>query len=267
MYRAKALMMLTAFCTMLVFSGAVAQAQYTPNYTTSIGTTSINSYYSPLATMNRADRERLYRRRSSDGNSGSGGNSGSNRHGSTVTGTRSSGGDVSPTASTTFRPFSSQPLMPHKMALDQAHGSPERLQHFEKMFTDSLVDYKAAVRAKGAPLNDVARAMSFFIYNTYYVSTGGHAPTDSQIEPMRDFVRQVLLHDQKFQRMSAREKQEMYESLAIWASVTMGGYQIGKEDKRPELQAEMQRIARYLLEQTLGVPVEQIRFTENGLEY
>jgi hypothetical protein len=265
-----------SFITMLAFivifttlGSVVAQAQFTPNYSTGIATSRMNSYYSPLATMNRADRERLYRRRSSGGNSGSSGNSGSNRRGGsgTVTGTRSTGGSATATGSTTFRPVSVQPLMPHQLALKQADGSSEKLRNFEKMFSDALTDYKAAVRAKGLPLNDVARAMSFFIYNNYSVAMQGQGPTQAQLEALRDYVREVYLHDQKFQQMSAREKQEIYESLAIWGSIPMAGYLEGKRLNDTRLQAESQRNARTLLEETLGTTLDRIRFTENGIEY
>lgn len=259
MSRIKSSLKLIALFIAFASLGSVAQAQFTPNYSTGIATSRMNSYYSPLATMNRADRERLYRRRSSGGNSGSSSSSsGSNRHGGSTT---------AATATTTFRPVSSQPLMPHQLAVKQADGSPERLRNFEKMFTDALVDYKAAVRAKGAPLNDVARAMSFFIYNNYMVCNKGQGISQSQLESLRDYVREVFLHDGKFQQMSAREKQEMYESLAIWGSVPLAGYLEGQRLNNPQLQAESERNARTLLEGTLGTSLDRVRFTENGIEY
>ncbi len=169
-------------------------------------------------------------------------------------------------ASTSFRPASS-PIAPLKLAKKLGKGSLEEDRKWEEFFAFTLQGYETIAKEKGAPLDDVAHAMNYFIHNNYMVYHDGQGMSDEQFEGLSTFVRESLLEDEDFQHLSARNKQEMYEMVAIMGGVTLNGYTYARDHKDPKQQAQMKSMAKDLLESYLGAPLDKIRFTANGIEY
>lgn len=250
-----------------------AHAQFTPNYTTNIGTSMISSYYSPLAVMNRTDRTQLSRRsgRFSPRHTTTAGNrrSRTTATASNHTATNGRTDDAAPimNGTTTFRPVAPM-LIPQQLA-SEAKNPAER-QGTEKFYAGLLNTYKQMMRQKGAPMNDVARAASFMAINSYYTYTGGRELTARQMDALREQFRIAYANDAGFQHLADRERQSNYESYAIIGTFLASAYESFKgahqEGDAAKLQ-NLREIARKQLEATFGVPVDQISFTNNGVEY
>src|SRR5262245_61708938 len=87
---------------------------------------------------------------------------------------------------------------------------PQERRDIEAVWTRGLRFYTDNAREKGVPLNDVARALNYFISTNYYVYSLGAGPTQDQMSATRDLIRANMVQDPTFRRMSDRQKQEAY---------------------------------------------------------
>jgi hypothetical protein len=167
--------------------------------------------------------------------------------------------------STTFQPVA-QRVLPALLAQDKATSPGER-KEIEQFFDKLLDTYKDAVRQKGATQNDVARAASFLLFNSYYIYRDGRELTAQQMDAAREQLHDAFATDTQFQRRSNRDKQEIFESYAITGIYLGAIYEGAKRAGDHAKVAEMQALARQQIEETLGAPINQIAFTDNGIEY
>jgi hypothetical protein len=162
---------------------------------------------------------------------------------------------------TTFRPVAPM-LVPQMLAA----RAPAERKEAEKFFAGLLDGYREILRRKGLPQYDVARAASFAVTVSHDVLQGGGRDlSEGQREGLREQMREVFAEDADFQRLSDREKQELYEGYAI-----IGMYLSAVGATRGETQewlAQMRRLARTQLEETFGVPAERLAFTADGVKY
>ena len=143
--------------------------------------------------------------------------------------------------------------------------TPQERQYLEELLTKCLNFYTDTARQKGVPLHDVARALNYYIATNYLVHAQGTGPTQGQMEATRNMIRANLARDENFRRMSDREKQESYEALIVIAGFVDVGYGSAKRSGNEKLAAQFREMARHNLETLLGVPVQRIRFTNEGL--
>ena len=167
-------------------------------------------------------------------------------------------------ASTVFRPVAGT-IVPQQMAAQMAK-SPEDRQELEQVFTNCLNYYKEIAKANNAALSDVARATSFYIEANYMVYAGSQGLTPEQGKGLRSTVSAALSEDAKFQAMSAREKQKMYETSAIMGAYVVLGHDQAEKKNDSKAAAEFQQLAKENLEKLLG-PINKVSFTDNGIEY
>ena len=115
------------------------------------------------------------------------------------------------------------------------------------------------------PLNDVARALNYFISTNYFVYTSGAGPTPDQMSATRDSIRANMAQDDAFRRMSDKQKQEAYETLIVLAGFVDLGVGTAKQSGDANAAAQFREMAKHNLETVLGVPIEKIHFTNDGL--
>jgi hypothetical protein len=171
-------------------------------------------------------------------------------------------GTNSSTPNTIFTPVQS-PFVPQQLSGVLAR-TPEERKYIEGVLTKCLNFYLDTARQKGVPLNDVALALNYYISTNYFVYSKGSGPTQSQMNATRDMIRANLVQDERFRQMSDRQKQEAYETLIVLAGFVDLGYGTSKQSGNEENAAQFREMAKHNLETLLGVPVEQIHFTDNG---
>jgi hypothetical protein len=175
------------------------------------------------------------------------------------------GGGTPFAGSTTFLPVATS-IMPKRLAERMAKTQAERPE-LEKFFGGLLDTYKAMAREKGAPLNDVARASSFAVGTSYDVYNEGRLLGTRPFEAMREQMRAELAASQKFQALDDRRRQEMYETYVIIGMFVSSMYESAVKSNNPALASKMRELARVQLEESFGVPVARLRFTDDGVKY
>ena len=159
---------------------------------------------------------------------------------------------------------SQPPFVPQQLAARLGKTDQER-QYIEAVLSKCLNYYLDNARSKGVPLNDVTRALNYFISTNYFIYTLGAGPTPDQMSATREVIRANLTRSDLFQRMSDKQKQEAYETLIVLASFTDYGFGTSKESGDTKAAAQFREMAKYNLETMLGTPIERIHFTNNGL--
>lgn len=249
----------TAMCLIASASGAAAQVYVPPPINYGTGIQSIrNSQMLTLRQMveRNAIRKRQYGARGKS--SPAGPSPGANK------GRGPAGGNSAPApparGTTTFRPVAPM-IVPQQLA---SKSQAERGEA-ERFFAKLLGEYREIMRSKGLPPNDVARAASFLVAISHDVYSDAGKLGPGQLDGLREQMREVFAEDAQFQRLSDREKQELFEGYAI-IGMYLSGVPASKGDDREWL-AQMRRLARTQLEETFGVSVDRLVFTNDGVKY
>lgn len=187
-------------------------------------------------------------------------------------GSPASGGPIAPGSGTTggsanqhttFTPVGA-PFVPQRLA-SVLGKTPQERQYIEGVLTKCLSFYTDTARQKGVPLNDVALALNYYISTNYFVYSNGGGPTQNQMSATRDMIRANMVQDESFRQMSDSQKQEAYETLIVLAGFVDLGYGTTRQSGNDSSAAQFREMAKHNLETLLGVPIEKIRFTEQGL--
>jgi hypothetical protein len=166
---------------------------------------------------------------------------------------------------TTFKPVAAS-IMPQRLAT-QMGRTPEERDRLEKFFALLLTDYKNMATQRGAPLNDVARASSFAVGTSYDVYNEGCLLGDRAFQAMRAQMNAEMAASPKFQALDDRKRQEMYETYIIMGMFVSAAYESANNTNDKELADKMRKLARIQLEGAFGVPVERLRFTDEGVRF
>ena len=172
------------------------------------------------------------------------------------------GGPSPVPGSTTFRPVASS-LIPQVLAELQAKTPLERQQR-ERQNLAHLESFKVILRRNGGEVHDVARAVSAFIMANY-AAIAGKELTPQQASSLREQVRQTFATDPKFQASDDRQRQLIYETMAIVADVIWANTAEAREKNDAQLMEKVRAVARKQLEQFLEVASDRIVLTENGM--
>lgn len=173
-------------------------------------------------------------------------------------------GPFSNTTGTVFH-STQPPFVPQQLAARLGKTLQER-QHIEGVLTKCLTFYTDTAKQKGVPLNDVALALNYFISTNYFVYSLGRGPTPDQMSATRDAIRANMVQDEAFRQMSDKQKQEAYETLIVLAGFVDLGYGTSKKSGDAGAAEQFREMAKYNLETVLGVPIDKIHFTNDGLE-
>jgi hypothetical protein len=177
------------------------------------------------------------------------------------------GGTSSPATagSTTFRAGSGT-ILPAQLAQQMAKRLEQR-KNYEKFFGSLLSSYKVLLREKGAPPNDVARAGSFAVANSYSVFHDGRLLSDEQLQGLRQQMHDAFATSAKFQGLSDRRRQELFEGYAIIGMYVSAIYDGANKHGNKDLVHQMRHLAATQLEETYGIPADRIKITNKGVEF
>ncbi len=167
--------------------------------------------------------------------------------------------------STTVFHTSQPPFVPQQLAARLGKTQQER-QYIESVLTKCLTFYTDTAKQKGVPLNDVALALNYYISTNYFVYSLGRGPTPDQMSATRDLIRANMAQDQAFRQMTDKQKQEAYETLIVLAGFVDMGYGTSKNSGDTGAAEQFREMAKHNLETLLGVPIDKIHFTNEGLE-
>jgi hypothetical protein len=158
--------------------------------------------------------------------------------------------------------------MPRQMARAMAPQDPAEQRRLEQMFSDLLENYRDRLKQAGAPLNDVSRAAAYLVTASYAVSHDERVKLDdAQLTALRRHMTEVFSEDESFQRMSDRERQELFEDYGITATWIDVGYNIVRQAGDVEAMKQWREMARQNFVNVLGAPPERVVFTPRGVEY
>jgi hypothetical protein len=175
------------------------------------------------------------------------------------------GGQPVVSGPTTFQPVAAS-VMPQRLAAQMARTPAERPE-LEKFFGGLLETYKEIAREKGTPLNDVARASSFAVGTSYDVYNEGRVMGERPYAALREQMRATLAGSRRFQTLDDRRRQEMYETYVILGMFVSSMYESAVKSNNPQIAEKMRELARIQLEDAFGVPVNRLRFTDEGVRF
>lgn len=165
----------------------------------------------------------------------------------------------------------------------------------EQLFNSFISLYKQTARKDGFPSNDLAYAFEYFVVNNYQIYHNlVDLPPDKdprarlakdgferitilnekkllqvtipQERTVYNQLRAILSENPEIQKMTDAQKQEATELFATLVGVNFAAYMNGINNKDDQLIDEARKMAKEGLEKLLGVPVNQIKINNNGLE-
>lgn len=143
--------------------------------------------------------------------------------------------------------------------------SPSERKELEATFR-AFLDFFNTKITTGPDRFNVASAAAFFMAINYGVATGKEVP-DRRVEALRDALQANLLTHEKFQAMPPRQRQELHETLVIYAMLAQTGFREGQEKGDRQQMANFRDFARQSLKAVLGAAPEEMVFTDTGLSF
>jgi hypothetical protein len=195
-------------------------------------------------------------------------------------------------AQTKFNP-TPRPLLPRLLA-ERSANTPTSQREAEQFFTSLVGLYEQTARKDGFPANDLAYAFEYFIVNSYMTYHDLHdvaydkdprvkrgkdmfdrltiisekkllKVTLDQERAVYDQIKTLLAGNPEVQRMTDQKKQELTELLVIMFGVNYTAYIKGVNSEDERLIGQARQTAKGYLERVIGVPVERIRISNEGL--
>ena len=127
-----------------------------------------------------------------------------------------------------------------------------------------LQEFDKGARAAGKP-NDLALALSFFFATNASIYHDAGQPSDPQMVELRDTIAEALIEGNALNGVTDKQKQEMYETLVLYAGFALATYQEGKQLNSAETLKVSQQLAGLNLEAVTGISPDKINFTDQGL--
>src|SRR5215204_1501760 len=206
--------------------------------------------------------------------------------------TRQTAAKTNKTTAVDYTAFRAAPNNSLPKLLSAKSAAKSETEHLLNSFVNL---YKQTAQKDGFPANDLAYAFEYFVVNNYQIYhdlVELAADKDPRARRAKDGFdrikilnekrllqvsigqertiynqfREVLAANADIQKMSDAQKQEASELLAIMFGVNFAGYMKGINDGDEQLTEQARQLAKEGLEKLLGVPVRQIKITNNGLE-
>jgi hypothetical protein len=176
------------------------------------------------------------------------------------------GGGSAVAGVSTFEPVAAY-VLPEMLAKQQGSNEPER-QALEKYYRVNLDYTEKYFLSKGRPKNDIAVALSSYLLLNYAVAVDAETLplTEEQKTQFTNHLRETVKRDEKVQALGDRERQMMYEELILTPIALSDALGLAKKNNRPAVAEQVRKLARKNVEEFMGVPFENVRVTENGLE-
>jgi hypothetical protein len=142
----------------------------------------------------------------------------------TTTRPKRSAAEISKIAS--FRPTPA-PLKVREIA-NLLGSSPEEKDATFTVFSNLLIYFAGEAKRLGKP-NDFPLALGVFLAVNSSVYHGTPEPDDSHLMMLRDIIAEAMAEDSKFEAVTDRSKQELYEVMIIYTLFAQGSYNEAKK--------------------------------------
>jgi hypothetical protein len=166
-----------------------------------------------------------------------------------------------PTA-TTFQP-SRQRMMVSRFAASLS-DDPAHVKEMNATFAAGLQAFEAEAQRMGRP-NSVAMAFAYLVGVCVMVDSD-QEPAEEAILTLQAKVDAAFGQSAEFQALSDAQRQQLYETFVLMATLPLAGYMVAKETNDDALLQTYREVAATALETTLGVRPSELRFTANSLE-
>jgi hypothetical protein len=94
----------------------------------------------------------------------------------------------------------------------------------------------------------------------------GEEPTEAALMNLQANSDAAFGSSTAFKALNSQERQKLYETFVLMATLPLAGYQVAIEENDQELLNTYREIAGVALETALGVRPDRLRFTATGLE-
>lgn len=172
-----------------------------------------------------------------------------------------------PLGQTSFKPVAKS-VMPDELTKNLEGASAEDIANAKQLFNELLKSYdELLVSNKETRLkNNVAGAAAFALLTSRYVLTGSEL-SEKQSEALLQDINALLASADKFKNLPARERQRMFETFAIMGGLVMMYHHEGTQEGDKEKIAQGKDLAKSIFSQFFDVPVNEIQFTDEGVQF
>lgn len=163
---------------------------------------------------------------------------------------------------TNFTP-SKQPLSVESFA-QSLGGTPEEVQSLSAVLNQGLSAFEQeAQRLERA--NNVAMAFAYLV-GVCYMVYHNEEPAETALLNLQANADAALGSSEEFKGLSDQQRQELYETLVLTATVPFMGYLQASDTQDQTLLQTYRDLAASTLESTLGMHPDKLLFTKAGLE-
>jgi hypothetical protein len=166
------------------------------------------------------------------------------------------------TLQTNFAP-AQQPLSVESFA-QSLGGTPEEVQSLSAVLYQGLSAFEQEAQRLERP-NNVGMAFAYLVgvcYLVYY----NEEPSESSLLNLQASADAALGSSEEFKNLSDQERQELYETLVLTATLPFMGYLQASDVQDQTLMQTYRDLAASTLESALGMHPDKIMFTDAGLE-
>lgn len=120
--------------------------------------------------------------------------------------------------------------------------------------------------SKNGYKNDLALAFSSFIAMNSAAYHGTELPADEKVIELRDAIAQVFYETNALKGVTDAKKQEMYETLIIFAGVAYASFLEAKASGNTGGVTVYRELAAQNVKAVFGLDAENLKFTDDGLD-
>lgn len=135
---------------------------------------------------------------------------------------------------------------------------------FFQALNEGITLFEEAARGAGRP-NNVAMAVAYMIAANYSVYTGGLDVSEEAFDTLWRAVNQMYAESPDFARSSHRDRQSLYETAVMYATLPLMGYQQALEENDASSANMYRQFSAQVLRSVLGMEPDRIEFTATGV--
>lgn len=174
-----------------------------------------------------------------------------------------------PLTETSFK-SNPEPIMPAVLGASLVDAKPEDSRALVKVSRELLKNYEEMLVADKATRvrNNAAGAAAFaLVMSRSVLMDGGRELSEKQTEALLQDINALLASSESFKKMSDVDKQKMYETFVITGGLAMKLYREGTEKGDAETIAKGRDLAKTILSQFFRRSLNEISFTEDGVQF
>jgi hypothetical protein len=166
------------------------------------------------------------------------------------------------TSQTAFRPG------PQRLLVQSFSSSlsrdPAVVRQLVQAFNEGFKAFETEARRLGRP-NNVAMAFTYLIGVCYLVHHGDE-PAEAALMNLQGRLDALFGQSATFKKLTNKDRQQLYETLVLMATLPLAGYTVALEQKDEALMKTYRNLAGLALESALGVRPDRLKFTATSLE-